>query len=165
MQTKMLGCDKMCPLCRRQCDRVHDIESLEDSIHCCETGHQIQGFGGNVHKSDNYAITFGCHELDDNDMVVYKDAELKWENFKTKIFNELKWNLEDKDQGAKQLIKEKNVKIWNKIGSFICDYYNLKQGIDIKFQIADASAKKKGTMQRVHYILMLDNSLSMSDED
>jgi len=35
------------------------------------------------------------------------------------------------------------MKIWNKIGPFICDYYRLEEGINIKFQKADASAKKK----------------------
>jgi hypothetical protein len=72
----------MCPLCRRQCDKVHDIESLEDRIHGCETGHQIQGFGGNKHKMDNYAITFGCHEMDEKDIVSWKGNDLKWEKFK-----------------------------------------------------------------------------------
>ena len=109
----------MCPLCRRQCDQVHDDEIIENQIHCCDTGHQIQGFGGNMHKKDNNCITFGCHEMDNKDIVEWKGTDLKWEKFKTVIFNELRWNLDNKD-GAKELLKLKNAKIWNKIGPFIC---------------------------------------------
>ena len=65
MKTKTLGCDQMCPLCRRQCDQSHDGDVLADRIHRCEEGHQIQGFGGNRHKLNNRSITYGCHELVD----------------------------------------------------------------------------------------------------
>jgi hypothetical protein len=71
--------------------------------------------------------------MNDNDMVAWKGGDMKWDKFKAVIYSERGWNLEDKDQGAKQLIKEKNIKIWNKIGPFICEYYKLYQGIDIKF--------------------------------
>ena len=42
-------------------------------------GHQIQGFGGNIDKYDNNAITFGCDEMDDKDMVNWKGTAIKWE--------------------------------------------------------------------------------------
>ena len=126
----------MCPLCRKQCDQVHDDEILENQVHCCDSGHQIQGFGGNMNKRDNSAITFGCYELHDKDTVLWKGSEIKWEKFKTEIYKERRWSLEDKG-GAKELIKFKNAKIWNKIGPFICENYKDIHGIDIKFQIAD----------------------------
>ena len=62
------------------------------------------------------------------------------------IYNDRKWDLEDKDQGAKQLNKEKNMKIWNLIGPFICDYYREEHHIDIKYLQADLGAKKKGSV-------------------
>ena len=61
--------------------------------------------------------------MHDKDMVNWKGSNIKWEKFKSKIYSEHRWNLEDIDQEAKKLIKEKNVKIWNKIGPFICEYY------------------------------------------
>ena len=56
-------------------------------------------------------------------MVVWQGNDLKWKKFKEVIYNDRRWDLEDNDKGAKQLIKEKNMKIWNVIGQFICDYY------------------------------------------
>jgi hypothetical protein len=50
MKTKTLGCDEMCPLCRKQCDQSHNNEASADRIHKCEEGHQLQGFGGNKWK-------------------------------------------------------------------------------------------------------------------
>ena len=58
---------------------------------------------------------------------------MKWKRFKDVIYKDRRWNLEDKNQGAKQLIKEKNMKILNMIGPLICDYYRLEQHIDIQF--------------------------------
>jgi hypothetical protein len=47
------------------------------------------------------------------------------------MYKDRRWDLEDNNKGAKQMIKEKNMKIWNLIGPFICDYYRLEQHIDI----------------------------------
>ena len=58
-------------------------------------------------------------------MVTWKGADKPWAEFKDFIFSECKWNLDDSAQGAKQDIKAKNVKIWNKIGPFICEFYKL----------------------------------------
>ena len=58
---------------------------------------------------------------------------MKWKQFKEVIYNDRRWNLDARDHGAKQLIKEKNMKIWNLIGPFICDYYLLDNKIDIQF--------------------------------
>jgi hypothetical protein len=65
--------------------------------------------------------------------VLWKGTEIKWEKFKSIIFNELRWSFEHKG-GALENVKFKNAKIWNKIGPFICEYYKLNEGIDIKFQ-------------------------------
>jgi hypothetical protein len=35
-----------------------------------------------MHKKDNNAITLGCNELDDKDIVLWKGTEMKWEKFK-----------------------------------------------------------------------------------
>ena len=52
----------------------------------CEEGHQIQGFGGNMHKVNNRAITYGCHELLDEDRVVWNNNDKSWRIFKDEIF-------------------------------------------------------------------------------
>ena len=155
MLPKIFGCDQMCPLCGIQCDQYHDAE-FEDRIHMCEEGHQILGFRGNRQKQDNNAITIGCHDLDDRDIITWKGTEITWEKFKALIYTERRWNLTNKNLVAMQAIKEKNTKIWNKIGPFICEYYRHEQGINIKFQKADSNAKKKASNYRVTYILNLD---------
>lgn len=62
------------------------------------------------------AITFGCHELEEDDEVFWQGAEIKWKDFKGKIVREKKWYLEEIRSGANRLTKERNVKIWNLIG-------------------------------------------------
>jgi hypothetical protein len=74
--------------------------------------------------------------------VLWKGTEIKWEKFKTIIFNELRWSFEHKG-GALENDKLKNAIIWNKIGPFICEYYKSIQGINIKFQKADATSFNK----------------------
>ena len=74
--------------------------------------------------------------------MTWKGTDMKWQKFKAVIYSERRWDLDDKNQGAKYIIKEKNMKIWNKIGPFICDYYRLERGINIKFQKADPYSKR-----------------------
>ena len=40
MRQKTLGCDKVCPLCRRQCDQDHN-EAIKERYHRCNEGHRI----------------------------------------------------------------------------------------------------------------------------
>jgi len=44
------------------------------------------------------------------------------------------------------MTKEKNMKIWNLIGPFICEYYRLEQKIEIKYLPADLDAKRIGSV-------------------
>lgn len=117
-----------------------------------------------MHKKDNNAIILGCNELDDKDIVLWKGTEMKWEKFKSDLRAQRKWDFTDKG-GAKENDKLKNAKIWNKIGQFICEYYRGIDNIDIKFVEADATPNKKRKISKVHYILMLDNSGSMTSRD
>ena len=98
-------------------------------------------------------------------MVVWQGNDLKWKKFQEVIYNERRWDLEDQKQGAKQKIKEENIMRWNLIGPFICDYYRQEQHIDIQFIQADMDAKRIGSVLNTFYVLMLDNSGSMDEED
>ena len=88
---------------------------------------------------------------------------MKWKKFKQVIYDERKWYIDDDKLGAKQHHKDKNTKIWNLIGQYICEYYREQQKLDIKFIKADNDAKRIGLVQNTHYVLMLDMSGSMSD--
>jgi len=70
---------------------------LADRIHRCDEGHQIQGFGGNRAKINNRAITYGCHELLEEDMVAWQGNDMKWKKFKEVLYSDRKWDLEDKN--------------------------------------------------------------------
>jgi hypothetical protein len=47
----------------------------------------------------NKAIVVGCHELKEDDMVVYEDKKIEWGTFKGKFFRDKNWFLDvDEDQ-------------------------------------------------------------------
>jgi hypothetical protein len=71
----------MCPLCRRKCDVDHVGGEVEPTHRCSITGHQILGFGGNYHAKNDFAITYGCHELEKKDLVQYKNEMIPWQTF------------------------------------------------------------------------------------
>lgn len=108
-------------------------------------------------------MTFGCHELEEDDEVHWEGKDIKWKNFKQKLERERKWFLEELRKGANKLTKEKNVKIWNLIGKSICRYYKVNEGIPITFMKADINQKKGGmALGNTLYILLLDQSGSMA---
>jgi hypothetical protein len=41
---------------------------------------------------NNKAITYGCHELVEKDMVVWQGNDMKWKKFKEEIFADRKWD-------------------------------------------------------------------------
>lgn len=57
-------------------------------------------------------------------------------------------------------LQNKNIKIWNKFGRDICNYYNNVDKVGIVYTDAVATV----TTKSVHYILMLDDSGSMSGQ-
>lgn len=85
---------------------------------------------------------------------------MKWFEFK-KTFPQWKF---DVSQERLLISSKKNTIIWNSLGPKICEYYN-KKGIDIKFvpttHIPSLGAIGK-VVNRIHYILLLDRSSSMS---
>lgn len=68
------------------------------------------------------AITKGCHELQEEDVVFYKDEKIKWGTFKGRLFKERNWYL-DCDEQMMKMQRKKNAQIWNLIGEKICEYY------------------------------------------
>ena len=120
MRQQSTGCFELCPLCRRKCDKNHD-EAINERIHgCLATGHQIIGFGGSFHARINFAITYGCHELEDNDMVQYEGLKKSWAIFKTQFQH---WDFMDDHKETNKHHKKENIMIWNLIGPIICNYY------------------------------------------
>ena len=71
----------MCPLCRRKCD-VNHIEREDEQIHRCSiAGHQLLGFGGSFHAKNDLAITYGCHEMENKDLVLFEGEMIPWQTF------------------------------------------------------------------------------------
>ena len=73
-----IGCFYVCPMCRKQCDEIHEpnmpIQHNFDKGSC----HQFQGFGGNKAKNTNLAITFCCNDLKDDIDINYENNMKKW---------------------------------------------------------------------------------------
>jgi len=131
---QFMGCPLYCPLCRRQCDKQHNVDqSIEQTRHECESGHQIQSFGGSYNQDDKLAVTISCCEIRNNDQVNYEGDVIKWIVFKEKpILRNWFYDVEKDDQAIN---REKNVKIWNLLGQKICTLYN-NDGNPIRFQEA-----------------------------
>lgn len=70
MRKNSVGCGHLCPLCRRKCEIIH--KQADEDHSCNKSGHQILGFGGSYHARNKYAITYGCHELDNHDKVEHE---------------------------------------------------------------------------------------------
>jgi hypothetical protein len=100
-------------------------------------------------------MTITCNELKDSDEVFYEGKEIKWFEFK-KTFP--KWVFTASNQKM-NLVKSKNVKIWNYIGEQICNYYLKEKKVNINF----VKATNKH-VPKIHYILLLDRSGSMDGE-
>ena len=68
-----IGCPIVCPMCRKQCDFIH--EEADNMKHDFENGacHQFIGFGGNKTKHGNIAITNTCNEIRDDQFVTVDD--------------------------------------------------------------------------------------------
>jgi hypothetical protein len=62
-------------------------------------------------------------------------------------------------------LENKNIKIWNIIGPSICHYYMIEKQININFMKADKDSKYTMSNQSTLYILMLDKSYSMTEND
>ena len=71
----------------------------------------------------NKAIVVGCHELKEDDMVVYEDKKIEWGTFKGKFFRDKNWFLDVDEDQQSLMQKRKNAQIWNLIGPKICEYY------------------------------------------
>jgi hypothetical protein len=93
--------------------------------------------------------------LKDSDEVVFEGKEEKWGQFKNTFPN---WLFSTSKQKT-DLVKIKNIKIWNYIGNEICNYYLSKKNITIHF----VKATNKH-VTKIHYILLLDRSGSMSGD-
>jgi predicted RNA-binding protein with PUA domain len=94
-----------------------------------------------------------CNELKDSDEVVFLGDVMKWITFKDKF---KKWKFTTSNKHKLNLVRAKNVKIWNYLGNEICKYYLIEKKININF--IKASNKP---ISKIHYIVMLDRSGSM----
>ena len=72
MRQQSTGCSQMCPLCRSKCDLQHVEREDEQQHNCSVAGHRIIGFGGSYHATNKYAITYGCHQLENDDRVLHE---------------------------------------------------------------------------------------------
>jgi hypothetical protein len=121
--------------------------------------------GGNRLERNKNAIIKGCHELKEDDVIIYKDEQVKWSTFKGRFFREQGWYLDESNKDVTKMQQKKNCMIWNLIGEKVCEYYRKEQNIDINFVKANPSGLQSDDVEKVLYILLLDRSGSMTFED
>ena len=121
----------------------------------------MQAFGGSKYFKDNIALLQSCDEINNYDNIRHDGNIINWEIFKlTKYPN---WNFDSSNEEEVKKNREKNVMIWNLIGKNLCDIYNLPpQNIGILFKEATVVPEIIFNIQKIHYIIMLDDSGSMT---
>ena len=129
----VIGCPSQCPSCGKLCERELHPNDGKCRI---KTGHQICSMGGKVwhNDSERTAVLFMCDDYQDNTRVALPGCYTKWGKFKEKCG--FAWDLtlptEEKYAILQRYNREKMMKIWNKFGEAILQYYGHK-GTHIKY--------------------------------
>ncbi|CAD8174714.1 unnamed protein product [Paramecium octaurelia] len=159
LQLKQIGCLEFCPICKRKCD-----EEIDDSNHKhqCKNGHQLRGMCGVLIGC--YPSLYTCEEIQDDFQIKELETQniKQWKEIK-QTYNNWIFSCFLKDE-QKQL-KEKFMKIWNQnIGQMICKRLTEELKRDILY-VPKQEVKlgaNQGNSILTHYVLMLDDSCSMS---
>ena len=128
-----IGCPFGCPGCGKLCERELHPNDGKCQI---KTGHQICSMGGSIcmNDSENTAVLKMCDDYKDDSPFVLDGVHSNWRRFREKCGSTWDWSLPtDENYVALQRHnREKMMKIWNKFGEAILQYYRNK-GSDIKY--------------------------------
>ena len=130
----MIGCPSQCPSCGKFCEREIHPNNGQCQI---TTGHQISSMGGKVWNTDEKktAVSHMCDDYKDYTQVLTRgDSISEWGEFKDKC-SAWDWELStnEKYKSKQHSYRDKMIKIWNKFGPGILNYYREKDGTGITF--------------------------------
>lgn len=122
----------------------------EDNRHACQTGHQLRAMAGFKFEFTNEASLFQCELMTDKGRIIDRGVKKSWLDFKKGYSG---WDFGNSiipDDLFK--IRGRFLTVWSKIGSNLCEKY------DMKFVTENTA---QGKPKSFHYILLLDASGSM----
>ena len=154
---KVRGCTNQCPCCKRPCDVDHtQLQSnagAEFNEHRCSTGHSLRAMNGYKFEGSGEASLFMCEQIKDYQEIIIGPTRYQWSQYKK---DHPDWKFDSvltEDELSR--LHGKYLTIWARIGPTLCEQYGMKF---VTFN--DAKLAKP---QSFHYILLLDNSGSMSN--
>ena len=129
-----IGCPFGCPGCGKLCERELHPNDGKCQI---KTGHQICSMGGRMQydDSEHTAVLEMCDDHKDDHMFTVGGVRMNWRQFKEKSGSRWDWNLptEENYVSLQRHNRDKMIKIWNKFGEAILQYYRTKGRSDIKY--------------------------------
>ena len=128
-----IGCPFECPGCGKLCERELHPNDGKCQI---KTGHQICSMGGSLryNDSEHTAVLKMCDDHKDEYPFILEGVRTNWREFREKCGSTWNWSLPEDEEyvSLQQHNREKMMKIWNKFGEAILQYYSTK-GRDIKY--------------------------------
>ncbi|CAF1518855.1 unnamed protein product, partial [Didymodactylos carnosus] len=118
------------------------------------TGHQLRAFAGIKFEITNEASLYQCTEIEDHSFIVVKGIRRKWSEVKND-YQQWDFNvLTTTDESVR--LKSKVLYVWSKVGKKFCDTHEM---------VFVQNNTPRPPPAFYHYILLLDNSGSMQQED
>jgi hypothetical protein len=156
---RVKGCETSCPCCGRLCDAEHYKLVLKSGSptnkHKCNRGHQFRGMKGFKVENSNFPSFKICDTMNDSCLIRLSGKIYNWSEFK-KLYPE--WNFDaDSLQNASDWANKCNY-IWSIIGEYFCSEFGMEY---TAIAVDDKSLKSQ---EPLHFILVLDESWSMSGE-
>ena len=164
-KSNICGCPLQCPGCGKFCEREIHTKNGKCRI---KTGHQISSMGGNIWNIDGTALLFTCDDYNDETQVNVPCGLKNWGQFKNASGNFWDWSLlDDEKHESNQDSRQVMIKIWNKFGIAILNYYSQRDGTNIKYVPYKTYVAVKNTyLLSVNFFicLVIDGTASMSKD-
>lgn len=159
--SRIKGCETSCPCCGRLCDAEHykvqtEIGS-ETNRHKCNRGHQFRGMNGFKYEHSNKPSFKLCDSMKNTDVIRYSGKIYKWEEFKAFY---PKWDFESDSTQNVIDWTNKCTYIWSIIGKNLCEKFDMTYT-----SVAVDDPIDENQVVPIHFILVLDDSGSMSSEN
>ena len=133
-------CLEKCPFCKKLCSN----NNSNHKDHSIDEGHQLRGMGGYINIKQELSLKT-CEEIKDEDIIIFKNKKYTWEELKeNENFN---WKIKNK---SNEFVKNKLLKMWNKVGNKISQIFNSK------FIKINSIQKEHGEL--MHFIFIIDSS-------
>ncbi|CAD8044994.1 unnamed protein product [Paramecium primaurelia] len=148
----LIGCRECCPTCKRKCDI--DISKV-DHKHECRNEHAIRGMAGILVEQE--PSLYSCKEIKHDYLV--QEFDSSYHSFYMRDIRDMfkDWDIQERCSDKKT--NDKFNVIWNNIGKDYCCYR-----FGRSFTFNEKQSNLKENQQSYHYVILLDDSGSMSGD-